>query len=223
MGDIKKGTLKSFEKKMRDGVHDVYDGANGRLYKFNVVFTIDGTDTSGECNSNKEAPSWKVGQKYQFEVNINGQYTNFKGLKALDENGAVKTGGGGGGNWKGRSSAPSANKMEFAVQKAVECAYTTTYHFWSLVIKNDPTKKPADFGVYKMPVSHFLGFLMGEMNENAIWLRIAAMNALCQRSEIIFTECPPDKKMVNVWIEQAFLILENINEYINKWKDAGNK
>lgn len=222
MGDIKNGVVKSFAPKMNEGVHETFESANGTLYIYHVTMEIDGVQEVGEANGKTTKGSWSVGTKYQFERAVrgaSGQFISYKGFKKLDESGAPVTSGGGYGGAKKSAGNYSANKLEFAIQKAVECAYSTTHKFWLVNAKEENGSiKPGDFMIYKKPVNNFLKFLLQEKNEASIWLRIASLNILCQREDVAPMSYLPEKKRVDVWLEQAYVILDHVNEYLTAYK-----
>ena len=76
-----KGILKSFVPKMNGNVQDSYTGQHGTLYKFIVTLEENGVQTTGEANSKSQSPSWKLNNEYNYEVVVNGNYTNIKNIK----------------------------------------------------------------------------------------------------------------------------------------------
>ena len=72
------GKIISFTPKMNGNVQDTYNGKNGLLYKFTMVINFNGQNITGTVNSNKQQPSWKVGEDYFFEMTTNGNFTNFQ-------------------------------------------------------------------------------------------------------------------------------------------------
>lgn len=223
MGEIKKGVLKSFTPKMNNGAHETYESPNGTLYIYMVTMNIDGVDEVGEAKGKTNKGAWAVGTNYKFERDVRGaqgQFISYKGFTKLDESGAPVTRGGGGGNYGGAKKSNgnyAANKLEFAIQKAVECAYNTTHKFWLVMGRTENGGlKPSDLMDYKKPVSKFLKFLVQEKTEASIWLRIASLNILCQREDVIAMGYTDDKKRIDIWIEQAFITLEHVNQYITE-------
>lgn len=119
---MEQGKLKSFVALIINGTHATYVGDKGTNYKFTVELEKNGVITKGTAMSNKQQPSWKIGDEYSYEKTISGaegQYTNIKSLKNLSN---PFTPGGG-------SKGPSP---EFGVQKAFECAVECTLKFFEL-------------------------------------------------------------------------------------------
>lgn len=83
------------------GQQKTWQGNNGLMYYFTVQFS-DGT--SGEAGSTKDKPSWKIGEEYTFETEVNQYGTKIKGMKSADApQGGF--GGKGGSTYKPKSHA----------------------------------------------------------------------------------------------------------------------
>lgn len=115
--------MKSFEKRMTNGVHDTFQGGKGLLYKFTVTF--ENGDTGG-ANSTKSEPSWKIGDEYTYEKSVTGNYTNFKGMKKVEQGGGYS----GGGNSK-------ANDPEYQRQQTFIWAIHNTNEYLKMVIERE--------------------------------------------------------------------------------------
>lgn len=71
----------SFEKLMIGGQHATWVSDKGTNWKFTVTF--DNGDV-GTAMSTKTNPSWKLGELYNYEKTVSGNYTNFKGMIQVD-------------------------------------------------------------------------------------------------------------------------------------------
>lgn len=76
-----KAKMKGFSPVMKDGQHAGYSNSHGTYYNFTVEFE-DGS--KGQASSSKTEPSWKIGEEYEFEVVVNGNYTNIKKMKPVN-------------------------------------------------------------------------------------------------------------------------------------------
>lgn len=83
--------LKSFEPVMKDGVHASYTTSHGTFYNF--IVEMENAD-KGQASSKYDTPKWKVGEEYEYTLEVKGNYTNIKGLKSTSFN----KGGFGGGS-----------------------------------------------------------------------------------------------------------------------------
>ena len=124
--------MKSFEKKMANGVHATYQGAKGTLYKFMVTFE---NGDVGEANSTKTEPSWKIGDEYTYEKSTNGNYTNIKGMKKVETGGGYS---GGGGNSK--ANDPEYQRQQtfiWAIHNANEYIKMVTEREYNLMLSGE--------------------------------------------------------------------------------------
>lgn len=171
------GKLLSISPKMKEGVQETYTGKNGLLYIHVVTMEINGTPEVGDANSKSTSPPWKTGDNYSFERAVNGaqgQFIHYSKLENLtNPKPAFVPGGGGGGK---------AGGIEFAKQKAAECAYHATAIFWS----NPVNKVQFKAEIYHGPTTVFYKHIVETGVEKDIWLNIAAFNALCDRSEKVY-------------------------------------
>lgn len=61
----KKSILEGFQPKMKNGVHDTFTGAIGKMYKFVITFANGDT---GDILSTKEQPTWSIGTEYSYDI-----------------------------------------------------------------------------------------------------------------------------------------------------------
>jgi len=75
--------LKTITPIVQEGVHQTWSNDNGTYYKFTIEFE---NGDKGNCMSTKQQPSWKIGNEFEYEKVVNGEYTNIKGLKDKAQN-----------------------------------------------------------------------------------------------------------------------------------------
>jgi len=200
------GKLLSFSPKMVNGIQETFNGKNGILYKFIVTMEINGTPEVGESSSNKTTPSWKVGNNFSFERSVagqQGQFINYKGLKDLTN--PFVPGAAGVNKSKGG--------IDFARQKALECAYHATSSFWCHDPNKDKNYKP---NLYNIPAEIFYDNIIKSGDENDIWKGIAALNALVERVDRVEPIMPMEGvKLIDSWLNQWNIIKTNINSKLN--------
>lgn len=173
-----KGILKSFVPKMNGNVQDSYTGQHGTLYKFIVTLEENGVQTTGEANSKSQSPSWKLNNEYNYEVVVNGNYTNIKNMK--DAN-ATPFGA-------GKKTDPS-----FVVQKAFECACECTIKFLSV------NKESYNEAVEGQILNVFFSELVKVKDEKQRWMRISAMRIIVEKYVIFHTQLKIEGKP-SAWI-----------------------
>jgi len=185
------GKLISFSPKMNGAVQDTYSGTNGLLYKFVLVMEINGTEEKGDANAKSTSPSWKTGDIYSFERKVNGQQGQFISYSKLENVSNPK---------QVYSGKNSSGGIEFAKQKAAECAYHATACFWA-----DPdNKQHFKQEIYHGPTTVFYQHIVETGIEKDIWLNIAALNALVDRSEKVYRiMAVKGKKHIDLWLEAA--------------------
>lgn len=160
------GKIISFTPKMNGNVQDTYNGKNGLLYKFTMVINFNGQDITGTVNSNKQQPSWKVGEEYFFEMTTNGNFTNFSALKAVN-------GGSFGGAGGSKKSSP-----EFTIQKLFEGAYKVTYSFFQ------SNKELYSAEAEGMLVDKVYKWITDVPEENKRWIRLVSLEIISKKIEI---------------------------------------
>ncbi len=99
---MNKSKMKGFNPVIKDGQTASYTTQHGTYYNFMVEFE-DGT--KGQASSSKTTPSWKIGEEYEFEVVVNGNYTNIKKMKPANSS------FGGGGYKKPMKSITDIKRM----------------------------------------------------------------------------------------------------------------
>lgn len=187
------GKLVKFVPRLQQGsnVQEVFNGKNGMLYKFNITFSINGTEETGEYSSTKETPSWKIGEDYTFNREVRGQQGQFivyKEMKPVNQQfNAPRSGGSKGGG------------IEFARQKALECAAAATPSFWCSE-DNKINLKP---DIYTSPAKAFFKAITETGQEADIWLNIAALNAVVARVDRVEDmKTPEGIKVIDHWINE---------------------
>jgi len=185
--------LVKFEPRLIQGTNnqETFNGRNGMLYKFNITFNINGTDEVGEYSSSKETPSWKTGEDYTFERTVRGQQGQFivyKDIKSVNQQfNAPRTGGGKSGG------------IDFARQKALECASAATPSFWCSENNKDNLKPD----IYTSPAKAFFKAITETGQEADIWLNIAALNAVVARVDRVEDmQTPEGVKVIDHWISE---------------------
>lgn len=201
-------TINSFGPKMKDGVHETYNGKNGLLYLFAMTITYSQngqtvTET-GDVNSNKQQPSWKIGPKYTMEREVRGQSGQFIHYSKLT-NTEAPAGGAGGGSYQ----ANPALKLAFARQKAVECAFTAA----TGLFKGQKLEKIEHFNLV---ASLFARWIQEVETEQEIWLNIAALNTVAEIASLMVIQNNEGEKMVDAWIRTAVAQREVFTNLIRK-------
>jgi hypothetical protein len=64
----------------KEGKHRISDGPFGIVYFFTVTMV---NGDKGSVGSKSEFPTWKFDCEYEYSVQKNGNYTNFKGFKKV--------------------------------------------------------------------------------------------------------------------------------------------
>lgn len=205
---MEQGKLKSFAPLMVNNVHATYVGDKGTNYKFTVELENNGVITKGTAMSNKQQPSWKIGDEYSYEKNISGaegQYTNIKTLKNLTN---PFTPGGG-------SKGPSP---EFGVQKAFECAVECTLKFFELnpdVYKEDSEEKLLN--------NIWLWILNG--SESRRWINMSALRLSLLKMQAgghNFRE--PKDMLLGAWLfNNAKLVADNMEAAVKQQVETDKK
>lgn len=192
--------IKSFGPKMTDGVHETYNGSNGLLYKFLMTVITDGKEETGEVNSNKVSPSWKLGPVYTMERVTRGQTGQFISYSKLNNTEAPATGGGskpyGGGGGK-------KDTMAFAKQKLVEGAYMVATRFWQSVENHDPIHVITKAEHFDATAKVFAKWLLSFTDEQGMWYSLSALTIVSERDMVLPIQPVEGKKLVDVWIEEA--------------------
>ncbi len=190
------GKIVKFSPKLdAGGNHETYNGTRGLLYKFNMTMLINGTEETGECNSNRPDPSWVVGDNYSFERRVQGaqgQYIHYSALKNMSKPFVPKS---------GSSFSNPIDKLAFAKQKALEAAMHALPVFWA----DKETLKSYTHNIYTIPAVKLFGHIVRTNLEKDIWLNIAALNAVTEKLEVGLTlENVPDAtkgiKAIDCWI-----------------------
>jgi len=190
------GKLISFVPLMKGNVQDTYAGANGTLYKFTVTIDNAGTQVTGTANSSKPQPSWKVNEEYTYEVVVQGNYTNIKNMKSINQ-----AGGFGGG---ARVPNPS-----FVVQKCLEAALECTFKFFELnpeVYKN----QAAEDAVLNL----FYSFTL-KGDEQQRWMNIAGLRFALQKMQANGMFDKTEAQTLTAWtIEKARTIAASMSSVV---------
>jgi len=190
------GKIIKFSPKLdAGGNHETYNGTRGLLYKFNMTMLINGTEETGECNSNRADPSWVVGDNYSFERRVQGaqgQYIHYSALKNMSKPFVQKS---------GNSFSNPIDKLAFAKQKALEAAMHALPVFWA----DKETLKSYTHKNYVIPAIKMYGHVVRTNIEKDIWLNIAALNSVTEKLEVGLTlENDPDAakgiKAIDCWI-----------------------
>lgn len=205
---MEQGIFKSFVPLMVNGAHATYVGDRGTNYKFTVELENNGTITKGTAMSNKQQPSWKIGDLYSYEKTISGaegQYINIKSLKNLSN---PFTPGGG-------SKGPSP---EFGVQKAFECAVECTLKFFEL--NPDIYSQAAEDSVLN---KMWLFILDG--TESRRWINMSAMRLSLLKMQAgghNFRE-PKDMKISDWLFGNSKLIADNMEAAVKAQVETDKK
>ncbi len=200
------GKLISFSPLLINGVHSTFTGQNGVMYKFTVTLEADGKQYVGTSNSTKQQPSWKVGSMYNFDHVMNGEYSNIKGLKAVDA----------GNNFSGKKPDPS-----FSIQKCFEAAVECTLLFFELnqeYYKDQATEDK----MLEYTYSHILGPV--GTSEQKRWMNISGMRlALAKmRANGMFNK--DDFKTLSEWLfAQAKAISDTMETVVKQTIESENK
>ena len=205
---MEQGKLKSFVALMVNGAHATYVGDRGTNYKFTVELENNGVVTKGTAMSNKQQPSWKIGDEYSYEKTVSGaegQYTNIKTLKNLSN---PFTPGGG-------SKGPSP---EFGVQKAFECAVECTLKFFEL--NQEIYSQVAEDSVLNKMWLYIL-----EGSESRRWINMSAMRLSLLKMQANghnFRE-PKDMKLSDWLFSNAKLVADNMEVAVKAQVETDKK
>lgn len=181
--------LKSFTPLIVNNQHSTYQGKNGLLYKFTVVFEDEGVQTTGTANSTKQQPSWKIGDKYTYESTTNNGYVNIKNIKPVED-----------------KFTPKSNPT-FVIQKCFEGAYESVFKFF----KTFP-EHYKDQATEEKFVSMIYNWIMQESDEQKRWIRNTAIKLAVEKLSINGDFYTKDKAKS----ESLFLIAEGIVLSIEK-------
>lgn len=191
------GKLISFVPLMKGNVQDTYSGNNGMLYKFTVTLDNAGTQVTGTANSSKQQPSWKINEEYTYEVAVQGNYTNIKNMKSINQ-----AGGFGGGS--ARVPNPS-----FVVQKCLEASLECTFKFFELnpeVYKNQ--------GAEDAVLNLFYTFTL-KGDEQQRWMNIAGLRFALQKMQANGMFDKTEAQTLTAWtIEKAKTIAASMSSVV---------
>jgi len=200
---IVSGIIRSFVPVMENGAQKTYTDKYGVKYKFNMTVAIDnGAEETGEVNSNKTNPSWTVGEHYSMDREVRGgQYICYSKLNNLDH---PKTFGGQGGAPApgGGQSYVKPDKLAFAKQKGVECAFEAASQ---LFLTNRFVEKEGvtlDM-MYHQAVEAFCKWILSSLVEADIWSRVSAMHIVIGIDGVIPVVAPKDKGVLAGWLIKA--------------------
>ena len=206
---MEKGILKSFvAKNDANGVQETWVNDGKTNYKFTIEFHKDAVVTIGTCMSNKQQPSWKIGDEYSYEKNVSGasgQYINIKSLKNLTN---PFTPGGG-------SKGPSP---EFGVQKAFECAVECTLKFFEL--NPDIYSQAAEDSVLNKIWLYIL-----DGSESRRWINMSAMRLSLLKMQAgghNFRE-PKDMKISDWLFGNSKIVADNMEAAVKQQVEVDKK
>lgn len=203
----KKSILKGFAPKVKNGVQETYNGQNGVLYKYIASFE---NGDAGEANSTSQAPKWKIGAEYTYDLSsreYNGNtYYSIKSLKQVE---VASHSNGGGSSYVAKSAAEwKSHAMQVSIESTawyfmnsnispehrIACIDKIYKWITGVVMGNDKMYWRA-FSIIKSAINFYLSPATDMKNLNDVLLYANTLYAMCdieeeQKEDVLLKEAP---------------------------------